>query len=146
MLGLWDLKIGQTSLQLTAYNPCFSFGIFFAISELTKGKEGMETQHKGEEDQKAANPSDVGWSGMLEEQYRKIKENAETYPYVWASYIVVYGGFAVWTTYRWRKLRKTENRVRILQERLRKLHEAEESSSSAASVEKARPPGDKSRE
>ena len=61
-------------------------------------------KHKGEEDQKAANPYDVGWSGMLKEQYRKIKENAETYPYVWASYIVVYGGFALWTTYGWRKL------------------------------------------
>ncbi|KAK3225343.1 hypothetical protein Dsin_005205 [Dipteronia sinensis] len=29
---------------------------------------------------------------MVEEQYRKIKDNAETYPYVWGSYIVVYGG------------------------------------------------------
>ncbi|KAK7847011.1 hypothetical protein CFP56_007179 [Quercus suber] len=30
---------------------------------------------------------------------KKIKENALTYPYVWPSYIVVYGGFALWTTY-----------------------------------------------
>ncbi|XP_024928894.3 uncharacterized protein LOC107416463 [Ziziphus jujuba] len=81
---------------------------------------------------------------MLEEQYRKAKENAETYPYVWASYIVVYGGFALWTTYRWRKLRKTEDRVRGLQERLRKLVQAEESTGSAASVEKVPPFADKS--
>lgn len=102
----------------------------------------MATQSEGE-DQQTVSPREVGWRGMLEEQYRKIKENAETYPYVWASYIVVYGGFALWTTYRWRKLRRTEDRVRGLQERLRKLVEAEESTSSATSVEKVPPPADK---
>ena len=122
---------------------------------LRKGinKKAMETQQKGEEDQQATSTNDVGWSGMVVEQYQKIKENAETYPYVWASYIVVYGGFALWTTYRWRKLRKTEDRVRVLQERLRKLVEAEESSTSSASsssssssssVKNARPPIEKS--
>lgn len=88
------------------------------------------------EDKQAPIPSAVGLKEMVEEQYRKIKENAETYPYVWASYILVYGGFALWTTYRWRKLRRTEDRVRVLQERLRKLVEAEESASSVSSVQK----------
>ncbi|KAF4396988.1 hypothetical protein F8388_004956 [Cannabis sativa] len=47
------------------------------------------TEHKGgEEDKQATSTNDVGWSGMLVSQYRKIKENAETYPYVWGSYIV----------------------------------------------------------
>ncbi|XP_015885858.1 uncharacterized protein LOC107421190 [Ziziphus jujuba] len=103
--------------------------------------------HDGGDDQQTTSAQDVGLRGMLEEQYRKIKENAETYPYVWASYIVVYGGFALWTTYRWRKLRKTEDRVRTLQERLRKLVEAEESTtSSAASAEKVPPPAKKTSE
>ncbi|KAJ1438982.1 hypothetical protein SESBI_02757 [Sesbania bispinosa] len=92
---------------------------------------------KTEEDQVVSGPSAaVGLKDSLERQYQKIKEHAETYPYVWASYIVVYGGFALWTAYRWRKLRKTEDRVRTLQERLRKLVEAEESANSAKVVEK----------
>ncbi|KAK3411374.1 hypothetical protein EUGRSUZ_I00134 [Eucalyptus grandis] len=70
------------------------------------------------EDKQAPSPSAVGLKKMVEEQYRKIEENAETYPYVWASYILVYGGFALWTTYRWRKLRRTEDRVRVLRERV----------------------------
>ncbi|KAH0730559.1 hypothetical protein KY290_001558 [Solanum tuberosum] len=82
----------------------------------------------------------TNWADKIQEQYQKIKENAETYPYVWGSYIVVYGGLGLWFTYRWRKLRKTENRVRVLQERLRKLVEAEESvSSSSATTSKAPP-------
>ncbi|CAK9167266.1 unnamed protein product [Ilex paraguariensis] len=96
----------------------------------------MATQEGGDDDQLAASPLAVSW---VEEQYQKIKQNAETYPYVWGSYIVVYGGFALWTTYRWRKLRKTEDRVRALQERLRKLVEAEESASSAALTDKKPP-------
>jgi hypothetical protein len=72
----------------------------------------------------------------MEQRYQKIKEHAETYPYVWGSYIVVYGGFGLWTAYRWRKLRRTENSVRTLQERLRQLVEAEKSSDSAKVVEK----------
>ncbi|PON93518.1 Transmembrane protein [Trema orientale] len=112
----------------------------------------MGSQQKGEEEQQLATSSNdhKGWNGMLVDKYRQAKEHAETYPYVWASYIVVYGGFALWTTYRWRKLRKTEDRIRVLQERLRKLVEAEESSASGAassasssSAKNARPPVDK---
>ncbi|XP_062112422.1 uncharacterized protein LOC133823591 [Humulus lupulus] len=114
----------------------------------------METEeHKGEEDKQATSTNDVSWSGMLVNQYRKIKENAETYPYVWGSYIVVYGGFSLYMAYRWRKLRKTEDRVRVLQERLRKIVVAEESSTTSTSTsagastttlaENAPPPVDK---
>ncbi|XP_010269689.1 PREDICTED: uncharacterized protein LOC104606278 [Nelumbo nucifera] len=102
----------------------------------------MATEQKGEaKEQQTTKLPPTDWKGKVEEQYRKIREHAETYPYVWASYIVVYGGLAVWTTYRWRKLRKTEDRVRTLQGKLRKLVEAEESAnasatSASASVEK----------
>ncbi|KAK4567069.1 hypothetical protein RGQ29_003060 [Quercus rubra] len=103
----------------------------------------MATEQKGEDDRQVTSTTAVGLRGMVEEQYHKIKENAETYPYVWGSYIVVYGGFALWGAYRWRKLRRTEDRVRVLQERLRKLVETEESASTAKSVEKAPPAPDK---
>ncbi|KAI5400130.1 hypothetical protein KIW84_065165 [Lathyrus oleraceus] len=91
---------------------------------------------KTDEDQVVHGPSASGFIGSLEQRYQKIKEHAEAYPYVWASYIVVYGGFGLWTTYRWRKLRKTEDSVRKLQQRLRELIEAEQPASSARVVEK----------
>lgn len=103
----------------------------------------MATQSKVEDSshetdsQQEASPTDVGWGGKIEGQYRKIREHAETYPYVWGSYVLVYGGFGLWLTYRWRKLRKTEDRVQVLQERLRKLVEVEQSSNSAAVTEKS---------
>lgn len=96
---------------------------------------------KSEGDQAASTA--LGLKHSLEIQYLKVKEHAETYPYVWASYIVVYGGFALWTAYRWRKLRKTEDRVRTLQERLHKLVEAEESTSSAKVIVKGSTSSDK---
>ncbi|XP_054781560.1 uncharacterized protein LOC129288823 [Prosopis cineraria] len=92
---------------------------------------------KTDEDRITASPSAAGMIETLENQYHKIKEHAETYPYVWASYIVVYGGFGLWTAYRWRKLRKTEDRVRGLQARLKQLVEAEESSATSTMAEKA---------
>uniref|UniRef100_A0A2N9ER99 Uncharacterized protein n=1 Tax=Fagus sylvatica TaxID=28930 RepID=A0A2N9ER99_FAGSY len=103
----------------------------------------MATQPNGEEDEQATGAPALGLRAKVEEQYRKIKEDAETYPYVWASYIVVYGGFSLWSIYRWRKLRKTEDRVRVLQARLRKIVEAEESTNSSTSVKKAPPSADK---
>lgn len=104
----------------------------------------MTTEQKREDDQSTTSFPVVGLNGIVE-QYRKIREHAETYPYVWASYLVVYGGFALWGTYRWRKLRKTEDRVRALQERLRKLVETEESAGSATAtpVEKVHPSAEK---
>lgn len=88
------------------------------------------------EDQVISVPSAAGFIDSLEQRYQKLKEHAEAYPYVWASYIVVYGGFGLWTTYRWRKLRRTEDSVRKLQQRLRDLIEAEQPASSAKVVEK----------
>ncbi|XP_078181238.1 uncharacterized protein LOC144574996 [Carex rostrata] len=70
-----------------------------------------------------AGPSEpsVGLADKLQEQWRRTKEHAETYPYVWGSYILVYSGLGAYLTWRWRKLRRTEDRVRVLQERLKKL-------------------------
>ncbi|KAJ4883121.1 Uncharacterized protein Rs2_33214 [Raphanus sativus] len=39
---------------------------------------------------------------------------------------LVYGGLFLWTAYRWRKLRRTEDRVRGLQTKLRKLVQDEQ--------------------
>lgn len=105
----------------------------------SQGKSGCNQQSAEAEKQLGSYPY-TNWANKIQEQYQKIKENAETYPYVWGSYIVVYGGFGLWFTYRWRKLRKTENRVRVLQERLRKLVEAEESVSSSSAVTSKAPP------
>ncbi|CAI9090059.1 OLC1v1024749C1 [Oldenlandia corymbosa var. corymbosa] len=106
----------------------------------SKGNE--EPHQNSAENNQAGNHATTGWMGMMQQQYRRIKENAETYPYVWGSYIVVYGGFGLWFAYRFRKLRRTEDRVRVLQERLRKLVETEESAG-ANVAEKAPPTLDK---
>ncbi|KAM7490304.1 hypothetical protein LguiA_033225 [Lonicera macranthoides] len=60
----------------------------------------MAPEERLEGNRQTANPSSA--AGWIEEQYRKVKTNAETYPYVWGSYIVVYGGFGLWMGYRWR--------------------------------------------
>ncbi|KVI11801.1 hypothetical protein Ccrd_009781 [Cynara cardunculus var. scolymus] len=97
----------------------------------------METPQKGNENhQEATSPSNAGgFRGLIYEQYCKAKENAEAYPYVWASYLIVYGGFGLWVSYRYRKLCKTEDRVKALQEKLRKLRQEREPGSSTASTE-----------
>lgn len=101
------------------------------------------SQQPAAADKQLESYSYTNWADKIQQHYRKIKENAETYPYVWGSYIVVYGGFGLWFAYRWRKLRKTENRVRVLQDRLRKLVEAEGSTScSSAATSKAPPSSD----
>ncbi|OAY74420.1 uncharacterized protein LOC109708367 [Ananas comosus] len=86
------------------------------------------------EEGEAAKDRTAGWREWAEDQWRRTREHAETYPYVWGSYILVYGGLGVYLAYRWRKLRRTEDRVRVLQQRLRKLVEAEESQSAAAAA------------
>ncbi|XP_078447162.1 uncharacterized protein LOC144716026 [Wolffia australiana] len=76
-------------------------------------------------------PPKLDWRGTMEERWRKTREHAETYPYVWASYILVYGGLGGYIAWRWRKLRQTEQRVRVLQEQLRQIVEAEEAAAAA---------------
>nr|CAB3474884.1 unnamed protein product [Digitaria exilis] len=85
----------------------------------------------------AGSTSGGGVIASLEEQWRKTKEHAETYPYVWGSYILVYGGLGAYLAWRWGKLRRTEDRVRVLQERLRKLAAAEESQAASSSASTA---------
>lgn len=69
----------------------------------------------------------------LEDQFHRTREHAETYPYVWASYAVVWGGFGILTIYKWRKLRRMEDRVRALQQKLKHIVDAEE----AAKIQEA---------
>ncbi|GLJ31227.1 hypothetical protein SUGI_0626090 [Cryptomeria japonica] len=61
-----------------------------------------------------------------EDQWRRSVEHAQTYPYVWASYAVVWGGLSIYTIIRYRKLRQVEDRVRAIQHKLKLLAEAEE--------------------
>lgn len=84
------------------------------------------------DDQQEGRPAASGLGGIVMEQYRKTKEHAETYPYVWGSYILVYGTLGCWLSWRWRKLRNMEDRVRALQERIRKQAEADELAESSA--------------
>lgn len=101
----------------------------------------MDTQQPKGEDHQSRIPSEAGFKDIVVQQYKKIKENAESYPYVWGSYIIVYGTMGLWIAYRWRALRKMEDRVRALQERYRQQYESEQSA--ATSVQKT-PPTDKS--
>ncbi|KAL1563805.1 hypothetical protein AAHA92_06229 [Salvia divinorum] len=98
---------------------------------MTSNPKAKDMLHGTETEQ----PVPVGWLQKIEERFRKTKEDVEAYPYVWGSYILVYGGFGLWLTYRWRALRKTEDRVRALQEKIRK--QREEASSSAEVVERS---------
>lgn len=91
------------------------------------GEEG------GEEDSR---PAPKGWAAKIKEQWRTTKEHAETYPYVWASYIVVYGGLGVYATYKWRKLRRMEDRVEAEEETAARGGAAASGSSSASAAEK----------
>lgn len=108
----------------------------------------MATEQSGVEAQESQ-PSQIapGFVGAIEEQYKKLRDHAQAYPYVWGSYIVVYGTLALWTGYRWRKLRRTEDRVRGLQTKLRKLVQDEQAavtaSKSAQSIDKSSSVSDK---
>ncbi|CAO2195343.1 unnamed protein product [Urochloa humidicola] len=88
----------------------------------------------------AGSASGGGVIAALEEQWRKAKEHAETYPYVWGSYILVYGGLGAYLAWRWGKLRRAEDRVRILQDRLRKIAAAEVSQAASGSASTAPTP------
>jgi len=95
------------------------------------GDGQTQTQPQQEPEPVAGAATGGGVVAKLEEEWRKAKEHAQTYPYVWSSYILVYGGLGAYLAWRWRKLRRTEDRVRVLQDRLRKLSAAEESQVSA---------------
>jgi hypothetical protein len=41
-----------------------------------------------------------GVIAKLEEEWRKTKDHAQTYPYVWGSYILVYGGLGAYLAWR----------------------------------------------
>lgn len=88
-----------------------------------------EEQSRGTENEQEANPVAVGLVQIIEEQYRKTKEHAVAYPYVWASYTLVYGTLGLWLIYRLRCLRKAEDRIRALHAQISKQYEEEASGS-----------------
>ncbi|KAK1417127.1 hypothetical protein QVD17_26249 [Tagetes erecta] len=109
-----------------------------------------QTSNEGQQEKGNENPTANtslltvgGFKNAVFEQYRKAKENAEAYPYVWASYLIVYGGFGLWVTYRYKKLRNTEDRVRTLQERLRAIRQEQDSTSPSTLTENVKSSIDK---
>uniref|UniRef100_A0A0D3EGR9 Uncharacterized protein n=1 Tax=Brassica oleracea var. oleracea TaxID=109376 RepID=A0A0D3EGR9_BRAOL len=114
-----------------------------ATAEISSTKRKEQSELENQEIQ----PNQVapGFVGAIEEQYKKLRDHAEAYPYVWGSYTVVYGGLFLWTAYRWRKLRRTEDRVRGLQTKLRKLVQDEQAAAvtSSKSVDKSSSVSDK---
>eukprot|EP00271_Cylindrocystis_brebissonii_P014590 TRINITY_DN35989_c0_g1_i1.p1 TRINITY_DN35989_c0_g1~~TRINITY_DN35989_c0_g1_i1.p1 ORF type:complete len:100 (-),score=6.81 TRINITY_DN35989_c0_g1_i1:1030-1329(-) len=49
-----------------------------------------------------------------------IRTHIETYPYVWASYVVVFGGLGAYSAYRWQRMRAAEREVLRLQEAIKR--------------------------
>ncbi|BBN10672.1 hypothetical protein MPTK1_5g05490 [Marchantia polymorpha subsp. ruderalis] len=60
------------------------------------------------------------------ERWRKTKAHWNSYPYVWASYFVVFGGLGVYSAYRWKALRKVEDELLRFQDKLRNTMTMEE--------------------
>ncbi|KAF3779972.1 hypothetical protein EJ110_NYTH26595 [Nymphaea thermarum] len=107
------------------------FGSNEEANQIEFSKMASETRKDGGDSEAVAGHR---WMEMVKERWQATREHAETYPFVWASYILVYGGVGVYMTYRWRKLRKTEERVRALHEHLKKLVEADEAAASKSSM------------
>ncbi|CAH1426696.1 unnamed protein product [Lactuca virosa] len=137
-------KIMDESGIFACYHAVEVFALRVALNHSSNTKQMASEQKVDENQPEKGNDNLVantgvssGFTGMVYEQYRKAKENAEAYPYVWSSYLIVYGGFGLWVAYRYRKLRNTEDRVKALQEKLRILRqEREPTTSSAASTKK----------
>ncbi|OEL15586.1 hypothetical protein BAE44_0023395 [Dichanthelium oligosanthes] len=104
------------------------------------GETALPQQQEPAPEAAAGVMSGGGVIAKMEEQWWKTKEHAETYPYVWGSYILVYGGLGAYLAWRWGKLRRAEDRVRALQDRLRKLAAAEESQTASCSASTAPTP------
>jgi len=71
-----------------------------------------------------------GFLERCEQQWQRTLEHARTYPYVWASYVVSFGGLGIYGAWRWRELRKIENQVMQYQRELLKRVQQEEAAAS----------------
>lgn len=67
-----------------------------------------------------------GFVERSEQQWQRTVEHARTYPYVWASYLVTFGGLGIYGAWRWRELRKMEDQVMQVQRELLKRVQQEE--------------------
>ncbi|KAJ6775133.1 CALCIUM/CALMODULIN-REGULATED RECEPTOR-LIKE KINASE 2 [Salix purpurea] len=120
------LKFEKTNKQLLDRNYLIALHTITLVYEIVR----LVSVH-----QSSPNPEKVPVENYLKKWLvsKKEKKKISQPP---APAAAGFGGKAYGTAYRWRKLRKTEDRVRALQERLRKLVETQEGSSSAKSVEK----------
>nr|XP_043626124.1 uncharacterized protein LOC122597613 [Erigeron canadensis] len=96
----------------------------------------QKTGNEGQREQGSENSTVGGIRESILTQYRKTRENIEAYPYVWASYAIVYGGIGLWVSYRYTKLRRKEDTVMALQEKLRKLRQERAPKSSLSANDK----------
>jgi hypothetical protein len=70
---------------------------------------------------------EAGLVNACEKQWHRTVTHMNAYPYVWASYFVVYGGFGIYFAYQWRQLRKAENHVlRLQRELVNKMQQEED--------------------
>lgn len=79
-----------------------------------------------------------GFLERCEQQWQKTLEHARSYPYVWASYVVTFGGLGLYGAWRWRELRRIEKQVMQYQRELLKRVQQEEAA--AASQLPKQPP------
>lgn len=78
-------------------------------------EEGVEAQPAG------------SFLERCEQQWQRTSQHARDYPYVWASYIVTFGGLGIYGAWRWRELRRVENQIMHYQrELLKNAQKAEE--------------------
>ncbi|XP_024382062.1 uncharacterized protein [Physcomitrium patens] len=73
-----------------------------------------------------------GFVERCEQQWQRAVEHAKAYPYVWASYVVTFGGLGIYGAWRFRELRRMENQVMQYQRELLKRVKQEETASSQA--------------
>lgn len=73
-------------------------------------------------------------SGLLE-QATKIVNHMETYPYVWASYVVVFGGLGLYGAFAWRNMRLAEREVLRLQSVLKAKSAQREAAADASKLD-----------
>lgn len=110
-----------------------------------------EEQSCGTENEQEEKPLGVRLVERLEVNLQRAKQDIIDYPYVFGSYVFVYGTLGLWLTYRYRCLRKAQDRVRALHAKLCKQYEEEASSSAEVVVRPVKygspkPPSDDSAE
>ncbi|CAM6033037.1 unnamed protein product [Sphagnum compactum] len=70
---------------------------------------------------------EAGFVNACERQWHRTVAHAKAFPYLWASYFLIYGGFGTYFVYQRRRLHQAENQVlRLQKELLNKVQQQEE--------------------